>query len=174
MGAGQFCTRPGPGRSCRRATRARRSSPSCRGCSRRATPGTLLGAVGRDGDRGGAEGADRQRRARAGRRPRRSTAIAARSSRRCCEVSAEQFLATPHALQTEAFGTVNTVVVADDVAQMTEVAARAGGQPHRLRLQRHHRQGRRRLRAPGAPCCAARSAGCSTTRCRPASRCRPR
>src|SRR5262249_18893612 len=39
------------------------------------------------------------------------------------EVSAAQFPAAPHELQTEAFGTVNTVVVADDVAQMAEVAA---------------------------------------------------
>src|SRR6185503_9813645 len=32
------------------------------------------------------------------------------------------FLADAHALQAEAFGTVNLVVVADDVAQMTEIA----------------------------------------------------
>ena len=38
------------------------------------------------------------------------------------EVSAKTFLAKPHELQTEAFGTVNTVVVADDVAQMVAVA----------------------------------------------------
>ena len=63
------------------------------------------------------------------------------------EVSAQQFLERPHDLQTEAFGTVNTVVVADSIAQMTEVAASAGRQPHRLRLQRHHGQGRRRLHA---------------------------
>ena len=42
-------------------------------------------------------------------------------------MSAATFLARLHELQTEAFGTVNTVVVADDVAQMTEVAAALEG-----------------------------------------------
>jgi NADP-dependent aldehyde dehydrogenase len=43
------------------------------------------------------------------------------------EVSAATFLAKPHDLQTEAFGTVNTVVVADDVAQMAAIAAALEG-----------------------------------------------
>src|SRR6185436_13199324 len=43
------------------------------------------------------------------------------------EVSAAQFLARPHDLQTEAFGTVNTVVVADNIAQMAEVATALEG-----------------------------------------------
>ena len=42
-------------------------------------------------------------------------------------VPAATFLANPHALQTEAFGTVNTVVVADDVAGMAAVAAALEG-----------------------------------------------
>ena len=54
MGAGQFCTRPGPrGRAEGRQGRGVRRRADRR-CSRRATPGTLLGPVGRDGDRGGA------------------------------------------------------------------------------------------------------------------------
>jgi 2,5-dioxopentanoate dehydrogenase len=43
------------------------------------------------------------------------------------EVSAAAFLEKPHELQTEAFGTVNTVIVADDVAQMADVAASLEG-----------------------------------------------
>lgn len=42
-------------------------------------------------------------------------------------VSGDQFLADAHALQTEAFATVNTVVVARDVAQMAEIAAAIDG-----------------------------------------------
>ena len=37
------------------------------------------------------------------------------------------FLKNPHAMQTEAFGTVNTVVVCDDVPQMIEIAAALDG-----------------------------------------------
>ena len=37
------------------------------------------------------------------------------------------FLKNPHAMQTEAFGTVNTVVVADDLPQMIEIAAALDG-----------------------------------------------
>ena len=42
-------------------------------------------------------------------------------------VPAATFLASPHALQTEAFGAVNTVIVADDVAGMAAVAAALEG-----------------------------------------------
>jgi hypothetical protein len=42
-------------------------------------------------------------------------------------VSGKEFLADPHALQTEAFGTVNTIVVADDLAQMAGIAATLDG-----------------------------------------------
>ncbi len=41
--------------------------------------------------------------------------------------SGDAFLAAPHALQTEAFGTVNLVILARDVAQMTEIASRLEG-----------------------------------------------
>jgi NADP-dependent aldehyde dehydrogenase len=42
-------------------------------------------------------------------------------------VSGDSFLASPHGLQTEAFATVNTVVVARDVAQMADIAASLDG-----------------------------------------------
>jgi NADP-dependent aldehyde dehydrogenase len=42
-------------------------------------------------------------------------------------VTGAAFLANPHALQTEAFGTVNTIVLAKDVAEMVEIAARLEG-----------------------------------------------
>lgn len=42
-------------------------------------------------------------------------------------VSGDDFLKHPHALQTEAFGTVNLIVIADDVYQMADIAARLEG-----------------------------------------------
>jgi len=42
-------------------------------------------------------------------------------------VTGDAFLANPHALQTEAFGTVNTLVLADDLSQMSKIAARLDG-----------------------------------------------
>ena len=42
-------------------------------------------------------------------------------------VSGEAFLANPHALQTEAFGTVNLMVFAEDVGQMARIAAQLEG-----------------------------------------------
>jgi len=125
MGAGQFCTRPGlaivPKGEAGAAFVAELA-----GLFKAGAPGTLLGPSG-------------------------PTAIAAALKElvtngarvlaggnavdggRCAfeptllEVSAQAFLEHPHQLQTEAFGTVNTVVVADDLAQMTEVAAALEG-----------------------------------------------
>src|SRR5262249_31058783 len=42
-------------------------------------------------------------------------------------VTGQSFLSQPHALQTEAFGTVNMVVVAEDLAEMCAIAAHIDG-----------------------------------------------
>ena len=81
----------------------------------------------------------------------------------------DAFLAAPHALQTEAFGTVNLVVLARDVAQMAEIAAGLEGNLTGCLYSDTAGQGRRRVHAASRPRCASASAACSTTRCRPAS-----
>ena len=89
----------------------------------------------------------------------------------CCVSPRRAFLADPHALQTEAFGTVNLVVLADDVAQMTEIAAALEGN---LTGCIYSDTSGKDDEAYGrlAPCCGSGSGGCSTTRCRPGSRSR--
>jgi 2,5-dioxopentanoate dehydrogenase len=125
MGAGQFCTRPGLA-VVPKGDRGAAFIAELSGLFQQGAPGTLLGPSG-------------------------ATAIAAALKElvaggarvlvgghavdgdRCAfeptllEVSAKAFLEAPHELQTEAFGTVNTVIVADDVAQMAEVAASLEG-----------------------------------------------
>ncbi len=148
MGAGQFCTRPGLA-VVPKGDKGAAFVAELAGLFKAGTAGTLLGPSGataiaaalKELVAGGA-------RVLAGGRPVDGDRAAFEPT--LLEVSAKTFLDKPHELQTEAFGTVNTVVVADDVAQMAAVAADPGRQPDRLRVQRHDRQGRRRLRAPGA------------------------
>jgi 2,5-dioxopentanoate dehydrogenase len=125
MGAGQFCTRPGlavvPGGAHGEAFITELARLFAGG-----TPGTLLGPSGAtsiaaaldelvgNGARVVAGG-----HAVAGNRAAFEPTL--------LRVSAATFLANPHALQTEAFGCVNTVVVADDVAGMTAVATALEG-----------------------------------------------
>jgi alpha-ketoglutaric semialdehyde dehydrogenase len=125
MGAGQFCTRPGltivP-----KGDKGSAFVAELTGLFKGGTPGTLLGPSGATAIAAGlreliANGA----RVLAG-------GSAVDGDRAAFEptllaVSGAQFLAAPHELQTEAFGTVNTVVVADDVAQMSAVAAALEG-----------------------------------------------
>ena len=72
----------------KRRTRATRSSPSWRRCSRRARRARCSAPSGATAIADGAGGADRQRRARRWRAAAPSTASASRSSRRCSSVSA--------------------------------------------------------------------------------------
>jgi NADP-dependent aldehyde dehydrogenase len=125
MGAGQFCTRPGltvlvddeKGRAFLADVAAHFES---------GTPGTLLGAAGPKGIASALEvlrahGAE----VVAGGRPVDERRFAYTNT--LLRVSGDAFLGDPEALQTEAFGTVNMVVLARDEAQMTEIAARLDG-----------------------------------------------
>jgi 2,5-dioxopentanoate dehydrogenase len=120
MGAGQFCTSPGltividdeHGRAFLAEVAA---------LFEKGTPGTLLGASGVSGIAGGiaeltrhgAEIVTGGRAVEGGRYAFANTLLRA---------SGDAFLADPHALQTEAFGTVNLVLLARDVAQMVDIA----------------------------------------------------
>lgn len=125
LGAGQFCTRPGltivpddeRGRAFVDATRDLFAS---------ATPGTLLGAAGRDAI-GSALGVLTANGAEilAGGQPIAGGRISFAST--LLRTTAAAFLAHPHELQTEAFGTVNMIVVARDVAEMTRIAGALDG-----------------------------------------------
>jgi alpha-ketoglutaric semialdehyde dehydrogenase len=125
MGAGQFCTRPGlaivPKGEKGAAFVAELSSLFKAG-----TPGTLLGPSGATAIAAALKELQGSgARVLAGGRAVDGDRAAFEPT--LLEVSAAQFLAAPHDLQTEAFGTVNTVVVADDVAQMADVAASLEG-----------------------------------------------
>ena len=125
LGAGQFCTRPGLA-VVPKGERGSAFVAELAGLFKAGTPGTLLGPSGATAIAAGikelvAGGA----RILAGGKPVDGDRAAFEPT--LLEVSAKTFLAAPHELQTEAFGTVNTVVVADDVAQMAEVAASLEG-----------------------------------------------
>jgi alpha-ketoglutaric semialdehyde dehydrogenase len=125
LGAGQFCTSPGitvvldddRGRAFVAELAARFAA---------GTPGTLLGAAGLGAlsagvgalTRAGAE-------ILTGGQPVDGERYAFANT--LLRATGDAFLADPHALQTEAFGTVNLVVLARDVAQMADVAGRLDG-----------------------------------------------
>ena len=125
LGAGQFCTRPGlsivPGDASGEAFVATLAA-----AFRQGTPGTLLGAAGLAAIANGvAELRQHGAEIIAGGQP-------VEGPRYCfantlLRVSGDQFLADPHALQTEAFGTVNTVVLASSAAQMEQIASQLEG-----------------------------------------------
>ncbi len=144
----------------KRRRTARRSSPSCAALFAAGTPGTLLGPSGATAIAAALNelAAAAARASSPAATP--STAIASRSSRRCCACPATTFLANPHALQTEAFGTREHGRRRRRRRADGRGGRRAGRQPHRLRLQRHDGQGRRRRTRSSRPCCAARSGGC--------------
>jgi 2,5-dioxopentanoate dehydrogenase len=125
MGAGQFCTRPGltivdddeHGRAFVEAARTHFGA---------AAPGTLLGTAGRESIGSAlkvltAHGAE----ILAGGHPIEGGRISFAST--LLRVSGAAFLADPHALQTEAFGTVNMVVMARDEAETIAIAASLDG-----------------------------------------------
>ncbi|HEY7371345.1 MAG TPA: aldehyde dehydrogenase family protein [Polyangia bacterium] len=125
MGAGQFCTRPGLA-IVPKGDKGSAFVGDLAALFAAGTAGTLLGPSGATAIAAGlkeltASGA----RVLAGGHPVAGDRAAFQPT--LLEVSAATFLARPHELQTEAFGTVNTVVVADDVAQMTAVAAALEG-----------------------------------------------
>ncbi|MES1165491.1 MAG: aldehyde dehydrogenase family protein [Verrucomicrobiota bacterium] len=125
MGAGQFCTRPGisvvVGDAAGEAFVAALKSLFEAG-----TPGTLLGASGLAGI---ASGLDELRKHGAeivtGGQPVDGPRFSHANT--LLRVSGDAFLAHPHALQAEAFGTVNMVVLSSGIAQMAEIAARLEG-----------------------------------------------
>jgi len=125
MGAGQFCTRPGLA-VVPKGDKGAAFVAELAGLFKAGTAGTLLGPSG-------ATAITAALKELVGSGARVLTGGRAVEGDRCAfeptllEVSAKAFLERPHDLQTEAFGSVNTVVVADDVAQMAAVAAALEG-----------------------------------------------
>ena len=126
MGAGQFCTRPGltviPGGDAGEAFIAAVAAKFAG-----ASPGTLLGKGGVAAIADGvatlvANGAE----VVAGGRP-HDAAVRYAFANTLLRTTGDAFLANPDALQTEAFGTVNLVVVARDLPQMVEIASALEG-----------------------------------------------
>jgi NADP-dependent aldehyde dehydrogenase len=124
LGAGQFCTRPGVTVIPR--DHANAFLGELAGLFEKSPSGTLLGESGLDGiaraldvlREHGAEVVTGGRAVEDGRYSFANTLL---------RTTGGAFLRHPHELQTEAFGTVNTVVVADDTAQMIEIAAALDG-----------------------------------------------
>ncbi|HEX2659344.1 MAG TPA: aldehyde dehydrogenase family protein, partial [Polyangia bacterium] len=125
MGAGQFCTRPGL-TIIEKGERGEAFVREVAALFEAGTPGTLLSgrAVSAIGDALGQLTAHGAQIVTGGRAPESPRYCFANTLLR---VPASAFLRDPHALQTEAFGTVNLIVVADDVVQMIEVATALDG-----------------------------------------------
>jgi alpha-ketoglutaric semialdehyde dehydrogenase len=125
LGAGQFCTRPGI-TVVQEGGRAEAFLAEAAGLFDKGTPGTLLGPQGPQDIATGigeliAHGATVVTGGRVVDGPRYSFANT------LLRAPGDAFLANPHALQTEAFGTVNLVIFARDAAQMIEIAASLEG-----------------------------------------------
>jgi alpha-ketoglutaric semialdehyde dehydrogenase len=125
LGAGQFCTRPGITVVVKNAE-GEAFVAELAALFAKGAPGTLLGASGLAGIASGlaelrAHGAELVTGGLPVDGPRYSFANT------LLRVSGEAFLASPQALQAEAFGTVNTVVLAKDLAQMVDIAAHLEG-----------------------------------------------
>lgn len=124
LGAGQFCTRPGI--TVVPADRAGEFLRELAGLFQQSPAGTLLAESGINGiaaaldvlRQHGAEVVTGGRASDDGRFSFASTLL---------RTTGQAFLRNPHEMQTEAFGTVNTVVVADDVPQMSAIAAALDG-----------------------------------------------
>jgi NADP-dependent aldehyde dehydrogenase len=125
LGAGQFCTRPGI-TVVQKGEGAEAFLKELAGLFEKGTPGTLLGAGGPPGIAAGIEElTDHGARIVTG-------GHAVDGSRYAFEPTllrapGAAFLVDADALQTEAFGTVNLVVFADDAAQMVEIASHLDG-----------------------------------------------
>jgi alpha-ketoglutaric semialdehyde dehydrogenase len=125
MGAGQFCTRPGV-TVIQQDARAEAFIAEAAALFGRAAPGTLLGSSGVEAIGSGIDelvthGATIVTGGRAEAGPRFSFANT------LLRTTGTAFLENPHALQTEAFGTVNLVVVARDLTEMAKIAAALEG-----------------------------------------------
>lgn len=125
LGAGQFCTRPGL-TIVQDAPEAQAFVRDVQAHFAAATPGTLLGTAGRESIGQAlkvltAHGAG----ILAGGQPVEGGRISFAST--LLQVTGDRFLADPEALQTEAFGTVNMIVVVKDAAEMTAIAAAVDG-----------------------------------------------
>jgi NADP-dependent aldehyde dehydrogenase len=125
LGAGQFCTRPGI-TVVIKDDKGSSLVEELAALFQRSTPGTLLGESGLGAIASGLDelvkhGAEIMTGGRPVEGPRYCFANT------LLRVTGKDFLANPHALQTEAFGTVNMVVLADDLAQMVEIAAHLEG-----------------------------------------------
>ena len=125
LGAGQFCTRPGI-TVVQAGVRAESFLAEAAALFAAGVPGTLLGPQGPPSIAAAiaeivAHGAIVVAGGREVDGPRCAFANT------LLRVSGDAFLANPHALQTEAFGTVNLVVVASSAAQMIEIAANLEG-----------------------------------------------
>jgi NADP-dependent aldehyde dehydrogenase len=120
MGSGQFCTRPGL-TIIEQGPRADAFVTEAAALFGKGTPGTLLGGAGLKAI---ASGLDELRKHGAevvtGGHPVDGPRFSFENT--LLRVSGDAFVANPHGLQTEAFGSVNTVVVARDLAQMLEIA----------------------------------------------------
>lgn len=125
LGAGQFCTRPGLTIVCDGAE-GRAFVAEVASLFGKGAPGTLLGPSGLAGI---ASGIDELRKHGAellvGGKPVEGARISHANT--VLQVSGAGFLAHPRALQTEAFGTVNTIVLARDVAEMAAIAGQLDG-----------------------------------------------
>jgi alpha-ketoglutaric semialdehyde dehydrogenase len=125
LGAGQFCTRPGL-TIVAGGERGEAFVKEVAGFFGGGTPGVLLGKSGLSSVTEAvktlaAHGAS----ILAGGHP--VDAPGFRYAPTLLTVSGDQFLADSHALQTEAFASVNTIVVARDIEQMAEIAATIDG-----------------------------------------------
>jgi NADP-dependent aldehyde dehydrogenase len=125
LGAGQFCTKPGL-TIVRKDERGEAFLEELTALFEKATPGTLLGAQGPMSIAEGiAELVGHGAEIVTGGRVLGAERYAFAST--LLRVSGDAFLAHPHGLQTEAFGTVNLVVLAKDAAQMVDLAGALEG-----------------------------------------------
>jgi NADP-dependent aldehyde dehydrogenase len=125
LGAGQFCTRPGV-TVVQDDEDGRAFVAAATSLFQGATPGTLLGTAGRSAIASALEVLTRHGAAVvAGGHPIDGGRISFAST--LLRVDGAAFLADPHALQTEAFGSVNTIVLVRDEAQTLAVAASLEG-----------------------------------------------
>lgn len=125
LGGGQFCTRPGV-TVVTQGKDGERFVSEVAGHFAQGAPGTLLG---RSGLSSVAAGLDELRQHGAEVVVGGSKVEGARLSfaNTLLRVSGDAFLANPQGLQTEAFATVNMIVMARDVRQMAEIAASLDG-----------------------------------------------
>ena len=125
LGAGQFCTRPGI-TVVQGQPHGEQFVQEVTALFANGTPGTLLGASGRAAIQSGLDALKAHGAAvLTGGQPIAGPRISFANT--LLRVAGQAFLASPHELQTEAFGTVNTMVVCKDVDEMVAVAGSLEG-----------------------------------------------